>query len=83
MIRAKIIVKLKEEISDAAGRTVATRLADAGFTDVAQARIGKLIELDFNTSDLDTVNERVLEMAKKILVSPSTEELEIVSIDTV
>ena len=82
MIRAKILVKLKEEISDSAGRTVATRLSDAGFTEVAQARIGKVIELDFNSADVDTVHERVLEMAKKILVSESTEELEIVSIDT-
>jgi len=83
MIRARILVKLKEEISDAAGRTVATRLSDAGFTEVAQARMGKLIELDFNSADLDTVNERVAEMAKKILVSESTEDLEIISIDSV
>jgi len=83
MIRARLLVKLKEEIRDAAGETVADRLRESGFNEVVGVRIGKLIDVDLNTSDSATANEKLEEIARKVLVNDSTEEVEVVGINSI
>lgn len=80
MAKAIVMIRLKEQVSDPSGRTVLKRLNSLGFNEVKDARIGKIIELEFSTNDMETVKKRTEEMCAKLLSSSVTEEAQIVSI---
>ena len=54
-MKLKIFVTLKPGVLDPQGKAIEHALAGLGFTGVAEARVGKLIELDVAdaTSDAD------------------------------
>ena len=79
-MKALVAIKLKDEVSDAAGRTLQEKLVDLGFNEVREARIGKLLELDMNSADAEAVKKRVEEMGRKILADKDTEELHLVGL---
>lgn len=79
-MKAVIYVTLKTEVNDPAGRVVAERLADMGFTEVKQARIGKLIELEIEAADRENAAERVKQMCERLLANALVEEYKVISV---
>jgi len=70
MTTVRVYVTLKPSLLDSAGRTVAGSLQKLGFTELSEARIGKLIELKLESYD----EARVKEMCDKLLANPVIED---------
>ena len=79
-MKVTMVTKLKEDVTDSSGRTVAEKLNKSGFPDVKDVRIGKVLEIEFATADLDEARSRAEQLAKKIIASEVTEEYLIVDI---
>jgi phosphoribosylformylglycinamidine synthase len=73
MTTVRVYVTLKPSLLDSAGRTVAQSLQKLGYTELEEARIGKLIELKLETYD----EARVKEMCDKLLANPVIENYRI------
>lgn len=70
MPTVRVYVTLKPSLLDSAGRTVAGALQKLGYSELEQARIGKLIEL--KVSDVSAA--RIEEMCNKLLANPVIED---------
>ena len=79
-MKVTIVVRLKGEVTDVSGRTIADSLSKAGFSDVQGVRTGKVYEIDINTTDVNEAQTRVEEIAKKLLSSETTEEFLVVDV---
>lgn len=75
--KVKIEVKLKPVVLDPQGKTVLQALNNLGYTEVEDARIGKLIELRLNEGSAERVRERVNDMCMKLLSNPVIEDFEV------
>ena len=75
--KVKIEVKLKPVVLDPQGKTVHQALQNLGYSEVEDARIGKLIELRIKDGSAQNVEERVGEMCKKLLSNPVIENFEV------
>ncbi|MFV9511478.1 phosphoribosylformylglycinamidine synthase subunit PurS [Tepidibacillus sp. LV47] len=69
MFKAKVYVTLKNGILDPQGKAVKGALQSLGYDEVADVRIGKLIELQLNTGQREVAEERVKEMCEKLLAN--------------
>ena len=69
MTTVRVYVTLKPSLLDSAGRTVAGALQKLGYSELEEARIGKLIELQMR----DFSEARVKEMCVKLLANPVIE----------
>jgi phosphoribosylformylglycinamidine synthase PurS subunit len=65
----RVYVTLKPSLLDSAGRTVAGALQKLGFSELQEARIGKIIELQVEPYD----EARVKEMCDRLLANPVIE----------
>ena len=75
---AKVLVSLKDEVLDPAGRALTERLNHLGFPEVKDAKVGKYIELYIETGDREKEKERVEDMCYKLLANTVIEEFEII-----
>ena len=69
----RVAVTLKPSLLDSAGRTVADALVKLGYSEVHGVRIGKLIELEVDSTD----ESRIKEMCDKVLSNPVIENYRI------
>lgn len=76
-MKARIHVYLKTGVLDPQGAAVANALNHMGYDEVAEARQGKLIELELNTADPAEAQSRVEEMCAKLLANPVIENYDI------
>ncbi|MGH7389342.1 MAG: phosphoribosylformylglycinamidine synthase subunit PurS [Candidatus Rokuibacteriota bacterium] len=74
MARVRVLVRLKPGILDVQGAAVKRALAGLGFTDVADLRIGKVIEVDVEAPSEAQARTRADEMCKKLLANPILED---------
>ena len=65
-----MLVRPKPGILDPQGQAVSTSLRHLGF-EVADARVGRVIDLDVDERDPDRVRERVDAMCRQLLANPS------------
>ncbi|HML95497.1 MAG TPA: phosphoribosylformylglycinamidine synthase subunit PurS [Thermodesulfobacteriota bacterium] len=75
--KVKVEVKLKPVVLDPQGKSVLSALRNLGFSEVEDARIGKLIELTIKDGDSGNVEERVTEMCRKLLSNPVIENFDV------
>ena len=73
-MKVRVLVRLKPGILDVQGAAVKRALGGLGFTDVADLRVGKVIEVDVDASSADAARARVDEMCKKLLANPILED---------
>ncbi len=73
----RVLIRLKPGIMDVQGTAVQRALVGLGFTDLTGLRIGKVIELDLETSSAEGAQARVEDMCKKLLANPVLEQYEI------
>ena len=74
-MKAKVLVRPKEGILDPQGEAVANALRHLGF-EVADARVGRLVELDVKSASLADANEAVAKMCDQLLANPLIETCE-------
>jgi phosphoribosylformylglycinamidine synthase len=74
MLKAKVIIKLKDTILDPQGKTIHHALETLGYKGIEKLRSGKFFEIYLNTDDKEKAKELVDEICKKILTNPVTEE---------
>ena len=74
MAKIRVLVRLKPGILDVQGAAVKRALAGLGFTDVADLRIGKVIEVDVQAPNAAQARTRADEMCKKLLANPILED---------
>ena len=72
--KVKVEVKLKPVVLDPQGKSVLMALNNLGYSEVEDARIGKLIELTVKDGSAESVKERVNDMCVKLLSNPVIED---------
>lgn len=73
MLKAKIFVELKPSVLDPQGKAVTNSLHNLGFKNVSQTRIGKYIEIVFDSSDKEDVSRQTTKICDSLLANPNTE----------
>ena len=76
-MKLRVLVTPKTGVLDPEGRAIQSALADLGYSDVADLRTGKIIELELATTDPDAARAQAAEMCEKLLANPVIEQYEI------
>ena len=76
-MKVAIKVRLKNGILDPQGKTVQQALAHLGYESVSEVRVGKLIEFELNTDDVQQAEQSAREMADRLLANPVMETYEV------
>ncbi|MEZ5668777.1 MAG: phosphoribosylformylglycinamidine synthase subunit PurS [Alphaproteobacteria bacterium] len=72
-MKARILIMPRDGVLDPQGKAIANALHGLGFDGVAEARQGKLIELDLAGDDLEAAKRQVVEMCEKLLANAMIE----------
>ena len=73
-MKAKIIITPKKAVLDPQGKTVQSALAHMGYSGVGSVHVGKYLEIELNSGDLETARKQVDEACHKILSNPVIED---------
>ena len=73
-MKARVTVSLKPGVLDPQGRAIHHALEGLGFPQVADVRVGKVIELDVADG---TTEEQVADMARKLLANTVIENFKV------
>ena len=78
-MKATIVVRLKPEVLDPQGDAVRRALGRLGFEGVKEVRIGKLIEIEVDETQIETrdLTQRLKRMADEMLANPVIEDYEV------
>jgi phosphoribosylformylglycinamidine synthase len=71
--RARIDVRLDDNVNDPQGNAVRSGLHSLGHGDVQGVRIGKIVELTLQATDAEAARERVDRMCHELLANPIIE----------
>jgi phosphoribosylformylglycinamidine synthase subunit PurS len=75
-MRATVLVRPKPGILDPQGEAVESSLRQLGFS-VADARIGRVVDLEVEQSDPTTARAEIERMCEQLLANPLIESYEI------
>jgi phosphoribosylformylglycinamidine synthase subunit PurS len=75
MTRARVLIRPKEGILDPQGQAVERALPALGFHDVANVRVGRLVELDVEDPS------EVPAMCERLLANPLIEDYEVLVVE--
>ena len=75
-MRATVVVRPKPGILDPQGEAVGSALGHLGF-EVADARVGKVIDLELEAADAATAKTEVERMCEQLLANPLIESYEV------
>jgi phosphoribosylformylglycinamidine synthase PurS subunit len=75
-MKATVLVRPKAGILDPQGQAVESSLRHLGFA-VAEARVGRLVELEVGTDDAGEARAQVERMCEQLLANPLIESYEI------
>jgi len=75
-VRATVLVRPKPGILDPQGQAVESSLRHLGFA-VAEARVGKLVELEVDADDETEARTQLERMCEQLLANPLIESYEI------
>lgn len=73
-MKARVTVSLKPGVLDPQGRAIQHALQSQGFTQVADVRVGKVIELEVADG---TTEEQIADMARKLLANTVIENFSV------
>ena len=76
-LKAKISVYLKPGILDPQGKAVGHAIKHLDYNNVESVRIGKYIEVEFNSNDEEQVKKDADEICNKLLANPVMENYNI------
>jgi phosphoribosylformylglycinamidine synthase PurS subunit len=75
-VKATVLVRPKPGILDPQGEAVESSLRQLGFP-VAEARVGRLVDLEVEASDAEEARAKLAEMCERLLANPLIESYEI------
>jgi phosphoribosylformylglycinamidine synthase subunit PurS len=75
-VRATVLVRPKQGILDPQGQAVESALEHLGFS-VAQARVGKVVDLEVDAGSVDEARAQVEKMCEQLLANPLMESYEV------
>jgi phosphoribosylformylglycinamidine synthase len=75
-MRATVLVRPKEGILDPEGQAVESSLRQLGFS-VGEARVGRLVDLEVESTDPAAARAEVEQMCEQLLANPLIESYEI------
>ncbi len=73
-MKVRVLVRLKPGIMDVQGAAVQRALVGLGFSEIADLRIGKVIDIELDEARPGEVRTRVGEMCGQLLANPLLEE---------
>lgn len=73
MIKAKVTVTLKKEVSDVQGITVQQTISQLDFPEVRKVRVGRYFELELD-GDAASVKEKLERVCNDVFSNPVIEE---------
>jgi phosphoribosylformylglycinamidine synthase subunit PurS len=78
-MKATVYVRLKPEVLDVQGRAVQKALGTLGFAGVSDVRVGKLIEIEFDTglAQDPELSKKLHRMCDELLSNPVIEDYEL------
>jgi phosphoribosylformylglycinamidine synthase subunit PurS len=75
-MRATVLVRPKTGILDPQGQAVEGSLRQLGFA-VAEARVGRVVDLELDSSEPEAARAEVEQMCRQLLANPLIESYEI------
>ena len=72
-MKAKIYISYKEGILDPQGKTVNNALDSIGINRIESVRMGKYIEMEFDSISKEEASQITDESCRKLLANPNTE----------
>ncbi len=75
-MKATVLVRPKEGILDPQGQAVEASLRQLGFS-VGEARIGRVVDIEVDSTDPDKARSDVERMCEQLLANPLIESYEI------
>ncbi|HEX6536316.1 MAG TPA: phosphoribosylformylglycinamidine synthase subunit PurS [Gemmatimonadaceae bacterium] len=79
--RVSVHIVPRKGILDPQGKAVTEALHTLGFSDVADARVGRHVLLDVAAADATSAGAVVREMCDRLLANPVTEDYEIAGVE--
>ena len=79
-MKVRINIVLKPSVLDPQGQAVATSLLGQGFDNIKNVRQGKILDIEFNSSEVDI--NMINEMCEGFLTNPLVEDYAIEEINT-
>lgn len=80
-MRGQVVVRLKREVLDPQGVTIAKALGNLGYEGVGSLRQGKVFDVELETSDPAVARTALENMARDLLANPVIEDYEIHLLD--
>ena len=77
MIKARVVVTLKNGVLDPQGKAIEGALGSLGFEGVHQVRQGKVFDLELETADRAKAEEELKAMCEKLLANTVIENYSI------
>jgi phosphoribosylformylglycinamidine synthase len=75
-VRATVTIRPKAGVLDPQGEAVGASLRSIGFA-VGQARVGRVVDLELDTADVERARADVERMCEELLANPQIESVEI------
>lgn len=76
-MKGRVLVRLKSEVLDPQGTTVAQALRDLGYESVVDVRQGRAFDVELDTDDADEAREMLEAMAGELLANPVIEVFDV------
>jgi phosphoribosylformylglycinamidine synthase len=73
-MKARVLIRLKRGILDVQGSAIKRALEGLGYTELADVRVGKVVEIDVDAPDSAVARARVEEMCTRLLANPVIED---------
>jgi phosphoribosylformylglycinamidine synthase len=80
-MKGRVLVRLRPEVLDPQGETIAQALGNLGYDAVRSIRQGKVFEVELDTGDADEAAAMLAAMAKELLANPVIEDFQVRVID--
>lgn len=73
MFQAEVFVEYKKDVLEPQGKTLNQAFHTLGFAEFSEARVGKYITLQIATHQKEAAENRLKELAQKLLINPNIE----------
>lgn len=80
-MKVRVLVSFKESVLDPQGQTVKNALHSLGYNFVKDVRQGKVFEIEVGNLSPEELQEKIPEIADKVLANPIIEKFEWETID--
>jgi phosphoribosylformylglycinamidine synthase len=76
-MKVTVGITRRPEIADPQGTTIQRALRDLGHDEVVSVRVDRVIHLEVDGDDVDSVRDQVTEMCQKVLANPVLEDFSV------